>query len=279
MVKMKRFPRKRVVITGAGSGLGRALSIEFARRGWHIGVSDSDEARADQTAHFVRQHGGTPLVIPCDVTVAAQLESMAALLEAQWDGTDVIINNAGIAAAGCMEKIPLETWDRIMAVNLKSVIYGCRTFIPVLERQGGGHIVNVASCAGFASLPEMSCYNVTKAGVIALSETLRSELVQKKIGVTVAVPTFFKSNLLDQMACTDERQRELANAYCSKSRTSADDVARDLLRGIEQNKMYVMTQADGKLLWFLKRLAPEFYFKLLVWIYKKGLSNRYLGIE
>jgi NAD(P)-dependent dehydrogenase (short-subunit alcohol dehydrogenase family) len=275
---MKRFPKKRVVITGAGSGLGRAMSIEFAKRGWRVCVSDIDMERAKATETLVSQSGGTPVVMRCDVTQPEQLESLANSLKSKWDGVDIVVNNAGVAAAGYMEKITLKTWDWIITLNLKSVIYGCRAFIPLLEAQGNGYIVNVASNAGIASLPEMSCYNVTKAGVISLSETLKVELKSKNIGVSVVAPTFFKTNLMDQFTSPDPRQRRLANAFFDKSKVTSGDVARHVLRSIERNKLYVITQTDGKFCWFCKRMTPETYFKVLGWIYKSGLGDRFLGM-
>lgn len=275
---MKKFPKKRIMITGAGSGLGRAIALEFARMGWRICVSDIDRGRSDETLDLVTKNGGQGMGYLCDVTKPEQIENMAAHLRQTWGGVDVIVNNAGVAAAGYMEKIPLETWDWIMELNLKSVIYGCRTFIPVLAEQGGGHIVNVASNAGIASLPEMSCYNVTKAGVISLSETLRAELKPKNIGVSVITPTFFKTNLMDQFTTPDERQRKMAMAFFSKSKTTAEDVARHVVKVVKKDRLYAITQLDGKFAWLSKRFTPETYFNVMGWGYKKGLMDKFLGI-
>lgn len=275
---MKRFPRKRVVITGAGSGLGRAMAIGFAKLGWNVCISDIDPDRAKKTGEMVADRGGKPLLIGCDVIQPDQIETLAESLKSHWDGVDVVINNAGVASAGYMEKIKLETWDWIINLNLKSVIYGCRTFIPMLQKQGGGHIVNVASNAGIASLPEMSCYNVTKAGVICLSETLRCELSGKNIGVTVVAPTFFKTNLMDQFTSPDTRQRALADAFFNRSKTTSEDVARHTIKAVKRNKLYVITQWDGKLAWFCKRMTPNTYFRVLGILYRSGLGFKLLGV-
>jgi NADP-dependent 3-hydroxy acid dehydrogenase YdfG len=274
---MKRFVQKRVVITGAGSGLGRALAVEFAKMGWRIGIAEIDSQRAAETGKLVSQHGGKPLVVGCDVTRPEQLQHLADTLRRQWDGVDVVINNAGVAAAGYMEKIRIETWDWIINLNLKSVIYGCRTFIPLLQEQGGGHIVNVASFAGIASLPEMSCYNVTKAGVICLSETLRTELISSKIGVSVVAPSFFKTNLMDQFTSPDSRQKQIAEAFFNKSLVTAEDVAKDTVKAIRKNKLYVITQWDGKFVWLSKRMTPNIYYRVLGWLYRTGLGDKLLG--
>ena len=275
---MDKFPKKRIMITGAGSGLGRAIALEFARLGWKICASDINMERADETLDLVKKNGGSGFSVLCDVTKPDQLDTLAETLVSQWGGVDIIVNNAGVAAAGYMEKIPLETWDWILNVNLKSVIYGCRTFIPILEKQGGGHIVNVASNAGIASLPEMSCYNVTKAGVIALSETLRAELKPKNIGVTVVAPTFFKTNLMDQFKSPDERQKKMADTFFKKSKTTAKDVARHVVKSVKKDKLYTITQLDGKFVWLSKRLTPETYFNVLGWGYRKGVMDRFFGM-
>src|SRR5262249_40952425 len=119
-----------------------------------------------------------------------------------WQGLDILVNNAGVADAGRMEggitgELTLENWRLLVDVNLWSVIYGCRVFIPVLKKGGKGHILNVASGAGLLCLPEMASYNATKAAVIGSSETLKTELIDDSIDVTVTCPTAFRSNITD----------------------------------------------------------------------------------
>ena len=273
---MQKFPRKRILITGGGSGLGRALALEFASRGWKIGIAEIIPTRAQDSVDRINTAGGQGLAIACDVTRIEDLMAAADQMQDRWGGVDVVVNNAGVAAAGYMEKIALDKWEWILATNLKSVVYGCRVFIPLLKKQGRGHIVNVASCAGIASLPEMSCYNVTKAGVISLSETLKIELAEFNIGVTLLAPTFFPTNLMDQFYAPDDRQRCLANRLFEKSRCTAADVARHTYRAVKRNKLYVLPQADAKLVWLIKRMAPELYFKCMAWGYKLGLADKLL---
>jgi NAD(P)-dependent dehydrogenase (short-subunit alcohol dehydrogenase family) len=275
----KKFPLKRVIITGAGSGLGRCLALEFAGRGWRVAVSDISKTRMAETAAEVNAAGGKALGILCDVTKPKEIGKALKTLEKQWGGVDVVINNAGVAAGGFMEKIPVEEWNWIIDINLKSVIFGCRAFIPLLKNQKSGHIINVASNAGIASLAEMSSYNVTKAAVISLSETLRIELAPHNVGVTVVCPTFFKTNLMDQFKSTDERQRKLAEEMFAKANTSAEKIARHVVRSVERRKLYVLTQFDAKLSWRSKRLTPETYFRFLGWAYRKGLFEKYTGVK
>jgi len=274
----KKFPEKRVVITGAGSGLGRALALEFARRNWRIAIAEINDERAAESAKMVREQGGIPLTIHCDVTLPRDMENVLTIVRREWKGVDILINNAGVASAGWFERIPLEKWNWIIGINLMSIIYGCRTFIRYFKESGtGGYIVNVASSAGIASLPEMVSYNTTKAAVISLSETLRIELSKINVGVSVVCPTFFKTNLMDQFSSPDERQRQLADTFFGNAKITSEQVARHTVASIEKNRFYVITQADGRNMWRMKRWFPELYFKIFGVIYKKGIFDRHLG--
>jgi NAD(P)-dependent dehydrogenase (short-subunit alcohol dehydrogenase family) len=275
---MKKFPNKRVVITGAGSGLGRALSLEFAKKGWNIMVADINMDRANESVKLINEAGGKGITVHCDVTKWEQVKNLADTAMATWGGADIIVNNAGVPVAGYMEDIPIENWQFIININLMSVIYGCKAFIPLFKKQGSGHIVNTASAAGFLALPEMSPYNVTKAGVIGLSETLRMELTSHKIGVTVVCPTFFKSNLLDQARYTDERQIKKVKKFFSLSMGTAQGVSRHIMRSIKRNRMYVITQPDAKMGWFSKRHTPNLYLKIMGFLFGREVIYKILGV-
>lgn len=272
----RKFPEKRVVITGAGSGLGRALALEFAKRNWRIAIAEINDQRARETADMVKKEGGEALTIHCDVTQPEDLDHVLKKVLETWQGVDILINNAGVASAGWFEKIPLEKWDWIIGINTNSIIHGCRSFIPYFKENQSGYIVNVASSAGICSLPEMASYNATKAAAISLTETLRIELAASRIGVSVVCPTFFKTNLMDQFTSPDERQRELANTFFGNAKTTAENVARHTIRSIEKNRFYVITQKDGRNLWRMKRYFPESYFKGFGIIYKTGFFDRHL---
>jgi len=273
----KKFPGKRVVITGAGSGLGRALAMEFAKRNWNIAIAEINDERARESADMVKKEGGIPLTIHCDVTKPEDLENVLNVVKKEWKGVDILINNAGVAAAGWFEKIPLEKWDWIIGINLMSIIHGCRTFIRHFKESGtGGYIVNVASNAGIASLPEMVSYNTTKAAVISISETLKVELSRINVGVSVVCPTFFKTNLMDQFTSPDERQREMANTFFGNAKATSEKVARHTIASIEKNRFYVITQKDGRNMWRMKRCFPELYFKVMSLLYKTGFYDRHL---
>ncbi len=276
---MKKFPEKRIVITGGGSGLGRTLALDFAKMGWKVAVSDIDEDRAEETARAVDSAGGTGLAVYGDVAKLEDVENLARTVTVEWGGADIIVNNAGVPVVGFVDKIPMEDWKWEIDINLLGVIHGCRTFLPIFRRQGGGHIVNIASSAGICSLAEMGPYNVTKAGVISLSETLKVELSGQNIGISVACPTFFKTNLMDQCRYTDDHQVNMANAFFAKSMYSAEDVSRHIIRSIEKNRLYVLTQMDARFFWRIKRLMPQTFFTITGWFYRKKYLDKALGIE
>jgi len=269
MVKLKG---NRAAITGAGSGLGRALSLELAKQGWRILVADIQEARAQETLHLVTQAGGSGEAFCCDVTAKNQVAAMADKVFREWGGVDLLINNAGVSMAGFVGRSPLENWQWIVDIDLWGVIYGCHYFIPHMKKMGVGHIVNIASNAGIASLPEMAAYNVAKAGVISLSETLRSELAPYNIGVTAVCPSFFASNLLENFRYDTEEQYRIAEKlFTWWFSMDSHVVARRVLRAVQKNKLYALPQIDAKFVWCAKRFFPSAYFAVVSFCYRRGI--------
>lgn len=266
---MKRFPNKWVVITGAGSGLGRALSVEFARLGWKIGIVDINDAGSNETLTQVMQAGGTGEVFHADVTDPGAVKAMADHFFAVWGGVDIVVNNAGIAVGGAVGDVPLEQWNSIFDVNFWGMLYGCHEFIPKMKAQGGGHIMNVASAAGLLCLSSMAPYSVTKAAVISLSETLRVETAPYNIGITAACPMFFNTGLLDDMKSTDPWISEVARTAFEVGH-SADKIAKKLIKAVAKNKLYSVPMFFGKLLWLNKRLTPNLYYNLTAWLNRRG---------
>lgn len=271
---MKRLDGKRVVITGAASGLGRALAVALAHKGCRIGIVDIDMDGAAETLRMVDRAGGRGETYRLDVRVAIDWEDMAEHFFKSWGGVDVLINNAGVVSVGRVGDIPLEDWGWIFSINFWGMVYGCHAFIPSMKTQGGGHIVNVASAAGLLSMLEMAPYNTTKAAVIALSETLRGELASAGIGVTVACPMFFNTNLLDTMRYTDEFESEFAHATFDNARMTADEVARAVVKAVEKGKLYAVPHGSGKVFWKLKRLSPGFWHGIQAFLNYNGVGRR-----
>lgn len=182
----------------------------------------------------------------------------------------MVFNNAGVAGAGKMEEIEQSEWERVLNIDLWSVIYGCRAFIPMLKKQGCGHIINTASSAGTLSSAEMANYNVAKAGVVSLSETIKIELAPYNVGVTVVCPTVFKTNLGDSMGSNTAFEKNL-QAQLNESKVTSADIVKKTFTAISKNRLYVMPQIDASMGWKIKRWMPELYAKLMSYCYKNRL--------
>jgi len=251
----------RAVVTGAGSGLGQAFARAIVARGGRVVAADVNPAGAEETVAELRVRGGQAAAHPftCDVGIAEAVGALARFAEATLGGVDLLVNNAGVAVAGNAATIPLEDWRFAIGVNLWGVIHGTAAFVPLLRRQGRGHILNVASLAGLVSAPGLAPYNVSKAGVVALSETLYAELRSERIGVTVLCPSFFQTGILDSSRGGDPASRDLVRRLMARSRLQADDVARHALRAVERGRLYALPMWDSRGLWLLKRVAPRFF--------------------
>ena len=254
-------PRRRhALITGAASGLGRALAVRLARDGWHIAVCDVDDAGALETVSLVEQAGGTGQAERLDVTLPAEWESLRDRLRGQWERIDLLVNNAGVSGAGEVGRFPLDDWRWILDVNLFGVIYGCDAFVDWLaENPDRPHIVNTASMAAVASAPTMGAYNVSKAAVVSLSETLYAELLHRGVGVTVLCPGFVATNLLDAGRWHRPALKSRAEECFAEARITADDVAEATLRAIRRRQLYVVLPLRGRIFWRLKRLLPQWF--------------------
>ena len=259
---------KTVVITGAGSGLGRAMALAWAREGFKVGITDINMDGARETLDMVRRAGSDGEAMLCDVRSAEDVQAVADHFFEAWGKVGILVNNAGVADVGFVGDIPLENWERTINTSLWGVTYGCHAFIPGMKAQGAGHIVNTASAGGLMNMPEMGPYNVVKAGIISLSETLRVELASHGIGVTVLCPSFIRTNLCDTVTCTDQWQADIVDALFRYARVTPEEVADCTLKAVKKKRMYVVPQFTPKWGWRLKRLNPGAFTAGFAAIYK-----------
>jgi short-subunit dehydrogenase len=258
----------RCVITGAAAGLGRALALELAKRHAHLILSDVDVAGVDETARLAMAAGArTARATRCDVTKLDDVKALAASCERP---VHLVVNNAGVASTGRIGELPIEDWRWTIEVDLFGVIHGCHVFVPFLRSQGHGHVLNVASAAGLISTARMGAYNVAKAGVVALSETLHAELIDSKVNVTVLCPMFFQSNIAKSSRNTDDKTKAIADGLIAKGPPAAE-VARAALDAVDRNHLYAVPMADGRWAWRLKRAAPEMYARIAAQAIKRAL--------
>ena len=260
MSKNKPSHGASAVVTGAGSGIGRAFAIELARRGGRVVCSDINPDSAAETAQLIRTAGGQAWSTACDVRSLESMQLLAGVALAELgQAPDLVINNAGIGAGGRrIGEFGIEDWQATIDVNLWGVIHGCHVFVPLLRRRGHGGILNVASTASFAAAPKMGAYNVTKAAVLALTETLAAELADTGVRVSALCPTFVKTNIVRDGRIDDGTSR-MAAQLMSWTGVSADRVARTALDGLDRGQLYVLPQLDARMVWRLKRYAPVSY--------------------
>ncbi len=251
---------QRILITGAASGLGLALATRYAADGWRVLMTDVDSDALQQAiaglppASRDRVRSRT-----LDVRSDEDWEATRAWCEAEVGGLDVLVNNAGVATGGRFAPTPMEDWDWILEINLKGVIRGCRTFVPLFQGQGHGHLVNVASLAGLVNPPAMSSYNVVKAGVVSLSETLRFELEPDGIATSVVCPSFFKTGLAASFRTPDPAVERLIDRLVTQSKFSADGIAETIQRGVAAKRFLILTDRDGRVSYFVKRFVPPLF--------------------
>ncbi len=254
--------RRHAIVTGAASGLGRAICLRLARDGWHIALCDVNEAGAHETLDLVRQAGGDGQIEKLDVRHPAEWQALRDKLQSSWPQLDLLVNNAGVAGAGDVGAFSLDDWRWIVDINLWNVIYGCHFFVDWLKRNpAGAHIINTASLAAVGSLPGMAGYNVTKAGVLSLSETLYAELLPHKVGVSVLCPAFFATNLLTDARFVTDDLIKIARRAFERAKMTADDVADAAVQAMQRKRLYVMLPREGRVAWYLKRLAPSWFLR------------------
>lgn len=274
---MKIPSRARAVITGAGSGFGRAVTYELVARGARVLCTDIDRDAVDETVREVKARGGEGHAMVVDVREASQIASMATRADELWGGTDVLVNNAGVAVTGAVGAIPLDDWKWQIDINLWGVIHGCHHFVPRMKIQKRGWILNVASIAGVVSAPTMGPYNVTKAGVIALSETLSTELAKDGVSVTALCPSFFRTNIHASARNHGVGQSSKTNKLVTEAKWGPEEIARIAVNGLERGQLYVMPQPDARAMWRAKRALGAGFFGALGKMTKNGMLDRLLG--
>ncbi|OBK93086.1 SDR family oxidoreductase [Mycobacterium sp. 1165178.9] len=252
------------VVTGAGSGIGAAFAVELGKRGGAVVCSDIDEAAAQRTADTITERGAKAVAIRCDVSRFEEVQALAEQSQAWFAAPPtLVINNAGVGAGGAaIGEAPLDDWLWTLGINLWGPIHGCHVFTPILREAEPSRaprgIINVASAAAFGAAPGMAAYNVSKAGVLSLSETLAAELAGTPVRVTVLCPTFVKTNILESGRIS-EQSSELAGKLMRWTGLSAEKVARTCLDAHDRGELYCMPQFDAKIGWNIKRLAPQTY--------------------
>ena len=262
-----------ILITGAASGLGKAIATLYAQKDWSVIIVDIQDELGEKLVAELTLEGKNAEYHHCDVGHKENFEILFKTIANKYDYLDVLVNNAGIASAGTLESTSVEEWNRLITLDLMSVIYGTQVFLPLLKKSKKAHIVSTASYAGLANMPGMMSYNVAKAGVIAFSETLHGEMSLYNIGVSVACPAFFPTNLVDSMDNASDKTKGFINKQMQTSGISAKDVALGIFNGINKNEFIIMAHRKSRTQYLIKRLFPGFFMKQKIKVFLKMMKG------
>ena len=254
---MTHFSGKQAVVTGAGSGIGAALSRALVAAGADVVCTDIDADAAERTAR--ESIGpGTARSLRLDVTDAAAVQAAVDDVVSRTGRLDLMFNNAGILWGGDTDLLTLDQWNAIIDVNIRGVVHGIAAAYPVMIRQGHGHIVNTASMAGLAATGLLSSYVMTKHAVVGLSLALRPEAAAHGVGVLAVCPAAVETPILDKGAVGSFAGRSFfLEGQRSKTAYPPDRLARDTLRAIERNRALLVVPKIAYAAWLFARLAPN----------------------
>jgi len=264
---------KNILITGAASGLGKAIANLYANKGWNILVVDIQDELGESFVKELNDAGKSAEYYHCDIGDIQSFDDLYQEVAANHECIDILINNAGVASAGTLESSTPSEWKRLIDLDLMSVIYGTKALLPLLHKSKKAHIISTASFAGIALMPGMMTYNVAKAGVIAFSETLHGELALHNIGVSVLCPAFFQTNLVSSMDGASEKTKGYISNQMQTSGVTADDVALKVYQAVEKNTFMIVSHKSSRRQHLVKRLFPNFVLKKKVQIFKKMMNS------
>jgi NAD(P)-dependent dehydrogenase (short-subunit alcohol dehydrogenase family) len=260
---MKDLVNKTAVVTGAGSGIGRAMASRFAAAGMKLAVVDVESDPLESTARALREAGAEVLARVVDVSDGDAMDALAIEVLDTFGAVHVVCNNAGVGSGGCMWELDQAEWEFALGPNLWGVIHGIRVFAPHLVAQDEGHIVNTASMAGLINVAGLGAYNVSKGAVVSLSETLYSDLeaAGSNVGASVLCPGFVNTQIwdadrhkpedltsADATGTPDEREavEKMIRAVMEQAKPPAE-VANAVHDAIIEKRFYILTHANAKI--------------------------------
>ncbi|MDB4972214.1 MAG: acetoin dehydrogenase [Myxococcaceae bacterium] len=254
---MTQVRGKVVAVTGAGSGIGRALAVQLSEAGAKLALSDVDDVGLRETAAMLRGSFTTHVV---DVRDQAAVKRYAAEVESRHGGCDVIINNAGLAVRSSIADITYEQFRLVMDVNFYGVVHGSKEFLPLLSRRPVGHIVNIASINAMVPFAKNGPYNASKYAVLGFSETLMQELSGSNVRVTCVHPGGIRTNIARAEHGFSKKESEFFDRIAI---TSAAQAAATIIEGIESDRQRVYVGLDSKLMAAAKRVVPDWTVRLI----------------
>ncbi|WP_372860761.1 SDR family NAD(P)-dependent oxidoreductase [Spongiibacter sp.] len=260
-----------VAISGAASGIGRAIALLYARRGARLSLADKGEL--SEVERDCRHLGAADvLCLQLDVSDRQQVRQWADSSAAQFAEINLIINNAGVNLSGCFEHSSREDFDWLMGINFWGVVNGCEAFLPYLKHARWGHVVNISSLFGLIAMPNQSAYNAAKFAVRGFTESLALEMAQSPYNISVSTvhPGGIKTNIVNnarfgdaQLGAVDiEQAKQQFNHQLA--RTSAEQAAQIIVRGIDRKKRRIIVGKDAAFIDLVQRLLPSRYQALVL---------------
>ena len=257
---------KKILITGAGSGLGEALAIKYAGAGAEICIADVNEDGGNAVVKRIQEMGGDAFFVKCDITQQWDVDKLVMAVAERWRVIDMLINNAGVASAGKIDSETMEQWRWVLDINLLGHVRMTKACLPLLRNSeaAGKTIINIASQAGLTAAPGMASYCVTKAAMVSLSETMHLEFSVEGIHVAVVCPAFFDTNLNQSLRSSDPTMQAVVTKLIKNSGVSADEIASIVFDAIKKKKFMIVTHREGRRAYRLKRfLSMERYLKIV----------------
>ena len=262
-----RLAGRTAVITGAGNGIGRALAASLAHRGCHLALADIDEAGLDQTSELVRAHGVRVSQHRVDVADRVAVAEFPAVVTAEHDGVDLLINNAGVAVGGTFEQVSESDFEWLFEINFWGVVRMTRAFLPLLRASDDARVVNLSSVYGLIAPAEQVAYSASKFAVRGFSEALRHELEGSSVGVTVVHPGGVATSIAEKArvpaGVSEEEIAERHEKYRKLLRMPPAVAAETIVRAIERRQSRVLVGSDAKVISLIARLLPVSYWRML----------------
>jgi short-subunit dehydrogenase len=260
---MRELRGKTALVTGAASGIGRAIASRLAAEGVHLFLVDINEVGLAKVVEDLQREGAEVIGRRCDVAQPRDISAAVAEILSRWGGVDILVNNAGITYYGRTERMSAEHWDKLLRVNLLSHIQFTRELLPSLLARPQAHVLNVCSMFGLVGMPKLAAYTTTKFAMVGFSDSLRAEYGREGLGVTALCPGFVDTNLFASAPLGEKQQApKIPPAiFC----TTPEKVARAAVKAIRRDRRMVVISPWAKFLVSVKRLVPgimDFVFHL-----------------
>jgi NAD(P)-dependent dehydrogenase (short-subunit alcohol dehydrogenase family) len=261
---VKNFRGRVAAITGAGSGIGRALAQDLARRGCHIALSDIDETGLAETVAMCEGFGVKVTSARVDVADRDAVEAWAERVGREHGKVNLVFNNAGVALGATIDEMSYDDFEWLMNINFWGVVHGTKAFLPHLKASGEGHVVNTSSVFGLLSIPSQAAYNAAKFGVRGFTDALRMELDAERCGVssTTVHPGGIKTNIV-RNGRMYTKVGSTAAEFDQIAITSAEKASRQILRAVRRNRRRALVGPDAKALDLIARLPVGLYQRVV----------------